>query len=196
MRSILIPVPILYLASTSPRRASLLTEHGLDFALLAPGPEETGQGAPRERAVLRARAKATGANPPAADALVLGVDTVVDIDGHELGKPIDRAAARDMLQRLMGRTHLVHTGHCLWRQAGEVRAEAVASALVRCDAIGVGELEAYLDGETWQGKAGAYGIQDPETSFLELVEGDVDTVIGLSMTTVRQLLRTLEKGGT
>ncbi len=188
-------MPILYLASTSPRRASLLTEHGLDFALLAPGPEETGQGAPRQRAVLRARAKATGASPPAAEALVLGVDTVVDIDGHELGKPIDRAAARDMLQRLMGRVHQVHTGHCLWRQAGEVRAEAVASARVKCDSIGASELEVYLDGGTWRGKAGAYGIQDPQASFLELVEGDVDTVIGLSMTTVQQLLRTLEKGG-
>ncbi len=188
-------MPRLYLASTSPRRHRLLTEHGLDFAVLAPGAEETSYGPPQQRALLRARAKAMGANPPAANALVLGVDTVVDIDGHELGKPVDRAAARDMLQRLTGRVHQVHTGHCLWRPGDGVRAEAVASARVKCDVIGAGELEAFLDGGTWRGKAGAYGIQDPEASFLELVEGDADTVIGLSMTTVQQLLRTLEKGG-
>ena len=142
---------------------------------------------------MRARAKATGA-PQAPVGLILGADTVVDLDGDELGKPADRDAARAMLQRLSDRTHRVHTGHCLWHKASGTTATALTTAQVRCCSLTADELEAYLERGTWSGKAGAYGIQDPGTPFLELLEGDLDTVIGLSISTVRELLKQMENG--
>ena len=180
-------MPTLYLASTSPRRKSLLTEAGIEFALIVPGPEGSEPGPPDQQAMLRARAKALGVPEPPAG-LILGADTVVDLDGQELGKPADRDAARAMLARLSDRTHRVHTGHCIWHKARGETATALTTAQVCCGPIAADELESYLERGTWSDKAGAYGIQDPGASFLKLVKGDLDTVMGLSITAVRELL--------
>lgn len=180
----------LLLASTSPRRRDLLAEAGLEFTVIPPGPEARGRGRPDQLALLRARGKASGVVVD--EGLILGVDTVVDLDGEELGKPADRDAARTMLQRLSGKTHLVHTGHCLLSRPDGSRAEALSTSTVSVRAIPPSELEAFLDGGTWRGKAGAYGIQDPGTEFVELVAGDLDTVVGLSVAAVRDLVLELE----
>ena len=81
---------MLYLASTSPRRRYLLTQAGLDYRLIAPGEEIEGVGDPRTRAAQRAASKARGADGVADDGWVLGVDTVVEYDGEELGLGRDR----------------------------------------------------------------------------------------------------------
>ena len=102
----------LYLASKSPRRQQLLADAGIRFALTEPGEEYLGDahehasesGDPRELCAARAARKAAGALGGDA-APVLAVDTVVDLDGHELGKAADRAAAAEMLRRLRGRVH-------------------------------------------------------------------------------------------
>ena len=181
------------MASTSPRRRTLLADAGIGFACIAPGSEEPGEGRPDQRAMLRARSKAAGARAPDCEGLILGVDTVVDLDGEEFGTPADRDAARATLRTLSGRTHLVHTGHCLRRGDGRSM-EALASSRVRCSSISPDELESYLDGGGWQGKAGAYGIQNAGTGFVELVEGDLDTVIGLSVAAVQGLLKRMQDG--
>ena len=186
-------MPTLFLASTSPRRRALLADACVEFTCIAPGPEEPGQGRPDQRAMFRARGKALGARAPWCDGLILGVDTVVDLDGEEFGRPVDRNAARATLRTLSGRTHQVHTGHCLCRPDGGT-VEALASSRVRCHPISPDELESYLDGGGWQGKAGAYGIQDAGAGFVELVEGDLDTVIGLSVAAVRGLLERIPDG--
>lgn len=181
--------PRLLLASTSPRRAGLLQAAGIAFELVAPGPEPAAGGAPAERAILRARSKAAHANVPAGCLLpVLGVDTVVDVDGIELGKPEDRADAAAMLARLSGRLHRVHTAHCLIDpRSGRCR-ELLASAEVRCAALTGAQLKRYLDANDWRGKAGAYGIQDPTQDFMALASGDFDTVVGISLAAVVRLL--------
>ena len=180
----------LILASTSPRRAALLTAAGIPFELGVPGPEPTAAGAPAERAVARARSKAELApRPEGAAVLVLGVDTVVDVDGEELGKPRDRAHAAAMLQRLCGRMHRVHTAHCLVdSRTGACRGE-LATAVVAGRAATAAEIDAYLDGGEWRGKAGGYGIQDRSQSFLTLAAGAFDTVVGLHVAAVERLLR-------
>ena len=181
--------PVLLLASSSPRRRELLTRAGIAFALVEPGPEPEASGTPLERAVLRARSKAMHAGVPAGDLPVLGVDTVVDVDGRELGKAADRAEAEQLLRALFGRSHRVHTAHSLISlRSGEMR-EAVSTAVVLCGRPSEQELQAYLDSGDWEGKAGAYGIQDAGARFLRVEQGPLDTVIGLHVDAVRQLLR-------
>lgn len=195
-------MPSLLLASTSPRRRELLTAAGIPFALCEPGPEyerggdhdhgETGD--PAALAVARAARKATGATVLAPDVLVLGVDTVVDLDGVELGKARDAVEARDLLLRLCGRAHRVHTAHCLVRgRDGRAFAE-LASATVHCGAPPLAELDAYVASGQWRGKAGAYGIQDDAQGFLRVTAGSFDTVMGLHVDAVRRLLAQAEPG--
>lgn len=189
----------LYLASTSPRRHALLAAAGVRFEPCAPGPEyegdagdhDTEPGDPRALAVARARRKACGAAVLDPAVPILGVDTVVDLDGVELGKAKDRAAATAMLSRLAGRRHLVHTAHCLVLPRTGARFERLTTAAVDCARPAPAALERYLASEQWRGKAGAYGIQDPDQDFLQLADGDFDTVVGLSVTAVRELLHAL-----
>ena len=119
---------------------------------------------------------------------MLGVDTVVDVDGVEHGKARDRSEAESMLRALFGRAHHVHTAHCLHLPGGEVR-EAVSTAVVQCGTPGHAELLAYLESLDWQGKAGAYGIQDEGARFLRVQSGPMDAVIGLHVEAVQRLLR-------
>src|SRR5688572_30950329 len=136
---------LVYLASTSPRRHDLLARAGIDFVAVLPGPEPAGDGAPVQLARQRARSKLSGAQlpPAAAPGLVLAVDTVVDVDGCELGKPGDRAQARHMLRQLAGREHLVHTAHCarLHPARSGGRCELLATARVRVRPLGLAEVE-------------------------------------------------------
>jgi septum formation protein len=189
--------PDLYLASTSPRRRTLLAQAGIPFALCEPGPEyvlpgtdehSTQAGEPAVHALERAIRKAMGARSPDPSVPVLGVDTVVDLDGTELGKPRSREHAEAMLLALADRDHVVHTAHCLFVPASGFRDTAMAHATVTCGRPSRGELAAYLDSEEWRGKAGSYGIQDGSQHFLALVEGDLDTVVGLHVPAVRALL--------
>jgi septum formation protein len=182
--------PVLLLASSSPRRRDLLTRAGIAFALAEPGPEPDASGEPLQRAVLRARSKAEHAAVPAGNSLpVLGVDTVVDVDGREHGKARDAAEAARLLRALFGKSHRVHTAHCLIAPRSGAMREAVSTSVVICGTPSERELHAYLDSGDWQGKAGAYGIQDPGAHFLRVQQGPVDTVIGLHVDSVRQLLR-------
>lgn len=191
---------MLYLASTSPRRHSLLAAAGISYAAIAPGPEPVGAGAPAERARCRAQAKAgvdlgsiaAGQEP----ALVLAADTVVELEGRELGKPASRAEAAAMLRALAGREHSVHTALCLRRiPAGAEEAEQgqsewvdLVSSRVSCMPLSEDQLQAYLDRDDWQGKAGGYGIQGEAAQFMRLRSGELDTVIGLPIASLTALL--------
>ncbi len=190
MRRVSVPAELqpsaIGLASTSPRRRELLERAGIAFVLIRPGDEPAAAGSPRDKAVARARAKAGGAQ--ASGGLhVLGVDTVVDVDGVEFGKPRDVADAERMLRQLAGRRHLVHTAHCLL-VAGREPIEELATSEVVGREVDEERLCAYLQSGLWRGKAGAYGIQDDEQPFLELLSGSMDTVIGLSVDAVRRML--------
>lgn len=198
----MLPVPALdlYLASTSPRRSALLTSAGFRFELCAPGPEYVSggghehiseRGEPITLAMERAVRKGLGA--VVADPLipVLAVDTVVDLDGQELGKPRDRGAAEVMLRSLTNRRHRVHTAHFL-RLVHSGRTELlVSSAEVQCGQPDPAEFARYLDSEQWRGKAGSYGVQDDAQGFFRVVEGSFDTVVGLHVMAVRELLQRL-----
>jgi septum formation protein len=193
----------LLLASTSPRRSELLTRAGFRFQLCEPGPEyaEGGTdhshqevGEPSALARARALRKALGARVPMAHVPVLGVDTVVDVDGEELGKPFDRDEAERMQRRLFGRRHQVHTAHVLAYVADGRCLEELVSAVVVCRTPSESALRDYLDSGEWRGKAGAYGIQDARQTFLSVENGAMDTVMGLHVPAVRRLLAALGAG--
>jgi septum formation protein len=189
------PAPVLLLASTSPRRKELLQAAGIAFELVAPGPEPDTAGVPAAVALQRARSKAMAAAVDRGRGLpVLGVDTVVDVDGREFGKAADRTAAAAMLQALLGRSHRVHTAHCLFDPATGRAFEEVASAAVHAAVAPPAAVLLYLDSGDWRSKAGAYGIQDPSQDFLRVVNGAFDTVVGLHVAAVRRLLLRFQTG--
>jgi septum formation protein len=198
-----VTVPLdLFLASTSPRRSALLQQAGLIFALCEPGAEyapgagdehRSQQGDPLALAVERARRKGAGASAPDPTVPVLAVDTVVDLDGTELGKPRDREHAEQMLRRLSGRLHRVHTAHYLRQPSTGRSLERAASAVVACGPLDAARLERYLDSGQWRGKAGSYGVQDEAQDSFHVIDGSYDTVVGLHVPAVLALLAELRE---
>lgn len=179
----------LVLASRSPRRADILTRLGVSFVVDSadidetPLPNET----PRELVMRLATAKCVAvASRHPVDTLVLGADTTVDVDGEIFGTPTDIGHARHMLQRLSGRTHLVHTAVCVSLNGS--RRAALDSAAVNMFPIDADLLERYLATGESLDKAGAYAVQGEAAMFVERVTGHLTTVVGLPVRVVEQLL--------
>ncbi len=172
--------PLLVLASTSPRRRSLLAEYGYRFEVVAPeGVEEIAPPdlSPGDTVLANARAKARAVNRP--DAVVLGVDTEVFFEGRVLGKPRDMDDAFAMLSRLNGRTHEVYSG-CWLVEAVKERGFVEITRVHfyhRTD----DEMRAYLQRIGPLDKAGAYAAQDDNGGMIARVEGSYTNVIGLPM---------------
>lgn len=174
----------LVLASSSPRRAALLRAAGYEFDVRPSGLEEWpyAGGDPARYAESLARAKAAGG----ADEVVIGADTIVVLDGSVLGKPAHAERAAAMLRRLSGRTHEVVTGVAV-RHGGSVRS-GHARARLTLRALQEDEIRAYVETGEPLDKAGAYAYQGGATRFVTRLEGDSDTVIGLPLALVRELL--------
>jgi septum formation protein len=175
----------LVLASTSPRRAALLRAAGYDFDVRPSGAEEwpfTG-GDPAGYAELLARAKAGGGD---GDEVVVGADTVVVVDGSVLGKPAGPDHAAAMLRRLSGRTHEVVTGVAVRHRGGLRSGHARTRLTLRV--LEEQEIRAYVATGEPLDKAGAYGYQGGAARFVTRLEGDADTVIGLPLALLRELL--------
>ena len=181
----------LHLASASPRRRELLAQIGVPFVTLIASIDETAlPGEPAERYVERlAREKALAglaALSDPADAVVLGADTAVVLDGRILGKPADRAECLATLVALSGREHQVLTAVAL-ASAQRIESRVVASR-VRFRPLRAGEAEAYwATGEPCD-KAGSYGIQGLAAVFVSQIEGSYSAVVGLPLCETAQLL--------
>lgn len=182
------------LASTSPRRRELLALLGIAFEIIPPVAEEIRSPdlSPRDQAKQFALDKARSIAHRYPDDLVLGSDTVIEIDGTLVGKPRDLDDADTMLQQLRGRNHHVHTGIALIHEAAYVTVVRVETALVRMTPFTDQELEGYLKTEESLGKAGAYSIQGEGARFIEKIKGDYPTIVGLPL---RQTADLLEQQG-
>jgi septum formation protein len=121
-------------------------------------------------------------------ALVLGSDTVIDLESHLLGKPLDLAEARTMLTRLAGRSHHVHTAVALCSRARNIEWVEVATAEVWMKADRDRAYERYLASGESLGKAGAYAIQGHGGDLVERIAGDYTAVVGLPLRLVVRLL--------
>ena len=184
--------PRLILASQSPRRAQLLRMLGLHFDTIPAEVDETYVNGeePGAHAQRLAREKASAVAAKYGDAVVIGSDTVVIIDGDVLGKPRDAAEAVRMLLRLQGRTHEVATGVAVACE-GRV-AESVERVQVRFRAFDEAYAAAYVDTGEPMDKAGAYGIQGYGATLVESIQGDYFAVMGLP---VVRLMRLLQQAG-
>ena len=181
---------MLILASQSPRRRQLLAMAGLEFKCIPAYIDETvPEGTPAsEIPRLLALQKAQAILESHPNDVVLGSDTVVEIDGEVLGKPQDEEEAFRMLRRLSGAVHTVHTGVAI---LSSDKAESFTSSTkVRFYDHTDEDLWAYVRTGDPMDKAGAYGIQGAGAFLVQSIEGDFYTVMGLP---VAEVLRRLKK---
>jgi septum formation protein len=179
------------LASQSPRRRELLTLVGIAHEVRPADIDEAYLAGeqPHAHAERLAREKVVAVSRDAPDALVIGSDTIVVVDGDVLGKPRDEAHAAAMLTRLSGRSHIVITAIAVeWR--GAVRS-AVEEVGVTFHPLTPNEIDAYIATREPMDKAGAYGIQGYGATIVERVDGDYFAVMGLPLQRLVRLMAEL-----
>ncbi|MFI0792812.1 Maf family protein [Micromonospora rubida] len=189
----------LVLASASPARRKLLHAAGIEPDVLVSGVDESqvvSESAEElclELARLKAQAVVGRLRPsPDERTLVLGCDSLLAFDGEILGKPADAADAVGRWERMRGRSGVLHTGHCLIDVVHESRAEAVASTTVRFADVSDDEIAAYVATGEPLAVAGAFTIDGLGGAFLDGIDGDPGTVVGLSLPLLRKLLAELD----
>ena len=181
--------PVLVLASASPRRRELIARLGIVPARIAAADiDETPLKAeePRVYAQRMAREKAAAAADPAA--FVLAGDTVVALGRRILPKAEDEAAARSCLKLMSGRRHRVLSAVALRHPDGTVR-ERISETIVRFKPLSAAEIDAYIAGGEWHGKAGGYAIQGSAEGLIAWISGSHSGVVGLPLFETRALLK-------
>ena len=182
------------LASRSPRRVEILRELGIDFEVMPADIDETPFDDENPSAYVARLAHDKAFAVAAAlqdDAVVIGADTTVDVDGEIFGQPVDAAEAASMLGRLSGRSHLVHTGVCLLRVGTGIALTEVATSTVTFRSLTEGDIRTYLDSGEWVGKAGSYAIQGIGGGLVAGLSGSRTNVIGLPAEVLTELFRAL-----
>ena len=183
--------PRVILASQSPRRRELLSLVGMVHTVRPADIDEsylTGE-EPAAHAERLAREKAAAVAVAEPEAVVIGSDTIVVVDGEVLGKPRDEAHAAQMLSRLSGRSHLVMTAVAVrWRGAERSSVEVVGVTFHR---LTVQDIHAYIATGEPMDKAGAYGIQGYGATIVERVDGDYFAVMGLPLQRLVRLMADL-----
>lgn len=188
------------LASGSPRRRELLEQIGIPFQIKKSNAEEKITGTvPAEIVKELSAQKAADVAETVEEGIVLGADTIVCLNGKIMGKPGDRAEAKEMLRALQGRTHSVYTGVTFirkdrqdkadtetstGRRAGERMRSFAVETRVRVHEMTEEEIEDYLDTGDAFDKAGSYGIQGPFAAYIDGIEGDYYNVVGLPVSAV------------
>jgi septum formation protein len=184
----------LVLVSASPRRRDLLSRLGLPFDVLPSHAAERWRAQEAtELACENARRKVERSELWGNSGnLLLGADTIIRYRHLVFGKPVGEESAKRMLETLSGGVHDVITGICLAGpspSANDVTHVLAAVTHVRFHKLVPEQIREYLDTEEWQGKAGAYAIQDRGSALVESVDGDFDNVVGLPVTLIHGLLR-------
>ena len=177
------------LASRSPRRVELLKQLVTDFTVVPADIDETPHAHEdpvsyvKRLALEKARAvyMVSGTH-----AIVIGADTTVDLDGHIFGQPVDDNEAREMLRRLSGTTHHVHSGVAVVSALGEA-VEVVSSSVTFLD-IQPEMLEWYIGTGESAGKAGSYAIQGHGSALVASSSGSMTNIIGLPLEETARLL--------
>ncbi|MCZ6766430.1 MAG: Maf family protein, partial [bacterium] len=154
---------------------------GVEGSVVAGGAEEV--------ALALARAKAADVAAKHRDAIVIGADTVVVVDGDVMGKPVDGSEAAEFLSKLSGRTHTVVTGVAVRRESDGVELFGKEATRVRFRDLSADEIDAYVRSGEPDDKAGAYAIQGLGAAFVESIDGCYFNVVGLPVVLLFDLLK-------
>ncbi len=192
-------LPILHLASQSPRRRELLDRHGIVHRASHPGIDDgllsAGSVSPEQWVASLAYLKACAGLNDAGSLMVLGADTVCVKDGQLIGQPIDADDARRIITLLENGSHEVLTGVAMLWPGSSRREIFVDSARVHVGSIGPDRIDEYIAGGQWRGKAGAYNLSERQAAGWPVrCDGDPSTVMGLPM--VALLSRLARNGAT
>jgi septum formation protein len=184
------PAPALVLASGSAGRLAVLRSAGIDPEVVVSGVDETCDDRLETAALVAvlAERKAAAVASIRPDALVLGCDSMLDLDQATLGKPTSATDAVDMWRRLSGREATLVTGHCLIEAGGNRRVREVGRTVVRFGAPTDAELAAYVATGEPLALAGAFSIDGLGAPFIDGIDGDPGNVIGLSLPLLRRML--------
>ena len=188
----------LVLASASPARLATLRSAGVDPEVIVSGVDESQVGGvpPAELALQLAELKASVvADRLRADGdqrLVLGCDSVLELDGEALGKPDDASDAIARWQAMRGRSGVLHTGHALHDLATGRVAAATASTTVHFAEVTDAEITAYVATGEPLYVAGAFTVDGRGGAFVRGIEGDHHNVVGISLPLLRELLAELD----
>jgi len=195
-------VTAIILASASPARLAVLRAAGLEPEVMVSGVDETAFRAarPAELAgqLAQAKAAAVAACLPGrlAGALVIGCDSLLDLDGRALGKPGSAAEAAARWREMSGRSGTLVTGHCVINAATGQRAAAVAATAVRFGTPSEREIDAYVASGEPLTVAGAFTLDGRGGWFVDGIDGDHGNVLGISLPLLRRLLTDLGFGVT
>ena len=186
------------LASASPARLAVLRAAGLAPRVVVSGVDEAAfsAGTPAELAGRLARAKAAAVAARLADGLVIGCDSLLDLDGRALGKPASAAEAATRWREMAGRAGILVTGHCVIDAATGRQASGVAATTVRFGRPSEQEIAAYVASGEPLAVAGAFTLDGRGGWFVDGIDGDHGNVLGVSLPLLRRLLADLGFGVT
>jgi septum formation protein len=181
------------LASASPARLAVLRAAGLNPEVIVSGVDEDtySASATTELVGLLAAAKAAAVASTLDDGVVIGCDSMLDLDGRAYGKPVSAADAAARWRLMSGRSGTLLTGHCVIDAATGRRTEAVAATTVRFGRPTDEEISAYVATGEPLGMAGAFTIEGLGGWFVDSIEGDHNNVIGISLPVLRRLFGVL-----
>jgi nucleoside triphosphate pyrophosphatase len=181
------------LASGSAGRLRVLRSAGIDPEVVVSGVDEATDGhldtATLVRVLAERKASAVSAQRP--DALVLGCDSMLDLDQKAYGKPASPKQAAQMWARMSGREGTLFTGHCLIEPGGGRRVRGVGRTVVRFGTPSDAEVAAYIASGEPMAMAGAFCLEGRGAPFVESIDGDPSNVIGLSLPLLRRMLADL-----
>lgn len=181
----------LILASASPRRREILQSVGLKFRIIPAHVNEdclAGE-SPAKHVNRLSYNKAMAIAMKHQNAWVLGADTIVVIDGIILGKPANKAQAKNMLERLSGREHKVFTGFTIAHMEFDIHETKVIQSTVRFKTISTEEINWYITCDEPYDKAGGYAIQGKGAYFIRSIRGSYTNVIGLPLCEVLEIFK-------
>lgn len=179
------------LASASPARLATLRRAGLDPEVIVSGVDESAVSGPDTRTLVGrlAAAKADEVASQAADALVLGCDSLLDVDGSAFGKPASTEEAVARWKSMRGRTGVLYTGHAL--RYGSRALDEVASTRTHFADLSDDEIAAYIQTGEPLAVAGAFTVDGLGGWFVDSIEGDHHNVVGLSLPVLRRMLASM-----
>ena len=180
------------LASASPRRRDLLRKAGYCFEIVPSEVDESAYEAEgitsQEHTRILALAKAKDVAERFPNAIVLGSDTVVDLDGEIIGKPDDAGHAEEITRKLFSKPHKVITGLALVCVEKHIEIVEADTTIVYPRKLTEAQIADHIQNGQWQGKAGAYGIQETGDEFVDRIDGSFTNVMGLPMELTQSLL--------